>query len=92
MRLAVVPGDGIGPEVIAEALKVLGRSPGHRDDDLRPRRGTLAFDGELLPESVLTELAEHDAILLGAVGDPSYPVGSWSAGCCCGCASSWTTT
>ena len=44
MRLAVIPGDGIGPEVIDEALKVLrgGRSR-HRDDQLRPRRRALAL-------------------------------------------------
>jgi 3-isopropylmalate dehydrogenase len=56
MRLAVIPGDGIGPEVISEALKVL--------DEVG-----------LLPESVLAELRQHDAILLGAVGDPSVPSG-----------------
>jgi 3-isopropylmalate dehydrogenase len=76
MRLAVIPGDGIGPEVIAEALKVLG--------EVAPDTETTTYDlgaarwhatGELLPESVLTELAEHDAILLGAVGDPSVPSG-----------------
>ena len=76
MRLAVIPGDGIGPEVIAEALKVLG--------EVAPDAETTTYDlgaarwhstGELLPESVLTELAGHDAILLGAVGDPSVPSG-----------------
>jgi 3-isopropylmalate dehydrogenase len=76
MRLAVIPGDGIGPEVIDEALKVL--------DEVEPGAATTTYDlgaarwhetGELLPESVLTELSEHDAILLGAVGDPSVPSG-----------------
>ena len=76
MRLAVIPGDGIGPEVIDEALKVL--------DEVSPGAETTTYDlgaarwhstGELLPESVLTELRQHDAILLGAVGDPSVPSG-----------------
>jgi 3-isopropylmalate dehydrogenase len=76
MRLAVIPGDGIGPEVIGEALKVLG--------EVAPNAETTNYDlgaarwhatGELLPESVLNELRQHDAILLGAVGDPSVPSG-----------------
>jgi 3-isopropylmalate dehydrogenase len=76
MRLAVIPGDGIGPEVIDEALKVL--------TEVVPDIATTTYDlgaarwhstGELLPESVLTELRDHDAILLGAVGDPSVPSG-----------------
>jgi 3-isopropylmalate dehydrogenase len=76
MRLAVIPGDGIGPEVTAEALKVLG--------EVVPSAEITRYDlgaarwhatGELLPESVLGELRQHDAILLGAVGDPSVPSG-----------------
>jgi 3-isopropylmalate dehydrogenase len=76
MRLAVVPGDGIGPEVVGEALKVLA--------EVAPQIESTHYDlgaarwhstGELLPESVLTELRDHDAILLGAVGDPSVPSG-----------------
>src|SRR5213592_4698415 len=76
MRLAVIPGDGIGPEVIAEALKVLG--------EVVPSAETTRYDlgaarwhstGELLPEAVLAELRQHEAILLGAVGDPSVPSG-----------------
>ncbi|UZJ25664.1 3-isopropylmalate dehydrogenase [Rhodococcus antarcticus] len=76
MKLAVVPGDGIGPEVVAEALKVLA--------EVAPEAETHSYDlgaarwhstGELLPDSVLTELRQHDAILLGAVGDPSVPSG-----------------
>jgi 3-isopropylmalate dehydrogenase len=76
MRLAVIPGDGIGPEVTAEALKVLM--------EVAPNAEITRYDlgaarwhatGELLPESVLGELRQHDAILLGAVGDPSVPSG-----------------
>ncbi|BBZ45098.1 3-isopropylmalate dehydrogenase [Mycobacterium parmense] len=76
MKLAVVSGDGIGPEVVAEALKVLDAVlPGVQKTpyDLGARR--FHATGELLPESVLGELREHDAILLGAIGDPSVPSG-----------------
>jgi len=76
MRLAVIPGDGIGPEVVDEALKVLGEvSPGVETTPYDLGAARWHATGELLPESVLTELAEHDAILLGAVGDPSVPSG-----------------
>src|SRR3712207_1417748 len=76
MRLAVIPGDGIGPEVIDEALKVLGEvAPGAETTTYDLGAARWHATGELLPESVLTELSEHDAILLGAVGDPSVPSG-----------------
>jgi len=74
--IAVVRGDGIGTEVVAQGLKVL--------DAVLPGCPTTEFDlgaarynrtGEVLPESVIDELAGHDAILLGAVGDPSVPPG-----------------
>jgi len=76
VKLAVVGGDGIGPEVVAEAVKVLDAVvPGVQTTsyDLGARR--FHATGELLPDSVLAELREHDAILLGAVGDPSVPSG-----------------
>jgi 3-isopropylmalate dehydrogenase len=76
MRLAVVPGDGIGREVVAEGLRVL-RSVHDKVEtteyDLGARRWHAT--GETLPDGVLDELREHDAILLGAVGDPSVPSG-----------------
>src|SRR5215211_4772744 len=76
MRLAVIPGDGIGPEVIDEALKVLGEvSLGVETTNYDLGAARWHSTGELLPESVLTELRGHDAILLGAVGDPSVPSG-----------------
>lgn len=71
MKLAVIGGDGIGPEVTAEALKVLCAV---RDDievtdyDLGARR--YLRNGELLTEEDLASLREHDAILLGAIGAP----------------------
>jgi 3-isopropylmalate dehydrogenase len=76
MRLAVVPGDGIGPEVVGEALKVLREvAPDieHTPYDLGAARWQRT--GELLPDTVLEELRQHDAILLGAVGDPGVPPG-----------------
>ncbi|WP_300016211.1 3-isopropylmalate dehydrogenase [Pseudonocardia sp.] len=76
MRLAVIPGDGIGPEVIDEALKVLDEvAPGVEPTTYDLGAARWHSTGELLPESVLTELQQHDAILLGAVGDPSVPSG-----------------
>ena len=77
-KLAVVGGDGIGPEVTAEALKVLKAATQEvtwetTDYDLGARRWHQT--GETLPDSVLEEVKGHDAILLGAVGDPSVPSG-----------------
>jgi 3-isopropylmalate dehydrogenase len=78
VKLAVIGGDGIGPEVTAEALKVLraaasGVTFDTTDYDLGARRWHRT--GETLPETVLEEIRGHDAILLGAVGDPSVPSG-----------------
>jgi 3-isopropylmalate dehydrogenase len=76
MKLAVIAGDGIGPEVIGEALEVLDAVlPGvdKTTYDLGARR--YHATGEVLPEGVLDELRTHDAILLGAIGDPSVPSG-----------------
>jgi len=76
VKLAVIAGDGIGPEVIGEALKILDAVlPGVEKTsyDLGARR--FHATGEVLPESVVPELREHDAILLGAIGDPSVPSG-----------------
>jgi len=79
-RLAVIPGDGIGPEVVTEGLKVLdavasqhGVGFERTEYDLGARRWHTT--GEALPDSVLAEISQHDAILLGAVGDPSVPSG-----------------
>jgi 3-isopropylmalate dehydrogenase len=76
LRLAVIAGDGIGPEVVGEGLRVLRAvhpSIETTDYDLGARRWHAS--GETLPDSVLEELRGHDAILLGAVGDPSVPSG-----------------
>ena len=75
-NIAVIGGDGIGPEVVAEALSVV-RAAGVDLD-------TVAYDlggdrylrtGEVLPDSVLDELRNVDAILLGAVGSPEVTPG-----------------
>lgn len=82
-KLAIIAGDGIGPEVIGEAVKVLDAVlPGvdKTEYDLGARR--YLATGELMPDSVLDELREHDAILLGAIGDPAVPSGVLERGCC----------
>ncbi|WP_344351294.1 isocitrate/isopropylmalate family dehydrogenase, partial [Catellatospora coxensis] len=76
MRLAVIAGDGIGPEVIGEALQVLDvvvDGVETTEYDLGARR--YHRTGELLTDSDLASIREHDAILFGAVGDPSVPSG-----------------
>ncbi len=76
MKLAVIGGDGIGPEVTDQALRVLRK--------LHPEVQTTEYDfgarryhrtGELLTDEDVASLREHDAILLGAIGDPSVPSG-----------------
>jgi 3-isopropylmalate dehydrogenase len=74
--IAVIPGDGIGPEVITEALKVAraaGADLRTTEYDLGGRR--YLATGEVLPDSVLDELRSVDALLLGAIGSPDVPPG-----------------
>ena len=79
-NLAVIAGDGIGPEVVAQGLRVL--------DCVAAKHGATftktSYDlgaaywhrtGEVLPDATLAELAKSDVILLGAVGDPTVPSG-----------------
>ena len=71
MKIAVLAGDGIGPEVMAEGLKVLRAVRNDvetTDFDLGARR--YLRNGELLTDADLDALKDHDAILLGAIGDP----------------------
>ena len=71
-RIGVIGGDGIGPEVLAEALKVLdatGVTYERTDYDLGAHR--YLQDGTVLPDEVLQEWRGLDALLLGAVGDPA---------------------
>jgi len=75
-RIAVVAGDGIGPEVIGQARKVLDAVlPGVEATEYDLGAARYHRTGEVLPDSVLDELRGHDAILLGAVGDPTVPPG-----------------
>ena len=80
IKLAVIAGDGIGTEVVAEGLKVLnavassaGLKISTTDYDLGAKRYNAT--GETLPASVVAELKKQDAILLGAIGDPSVAPG-----------------
>jgi 3-isopropylmalate dehydrogenase len=74
----VIGGDGVGPEVVTQAVKVLraavtDAAVEDTSYDLGSQRWLRT--GEALPVSVLGEIAEHDAILFGAVGDPGVPSG-----------------
>jgi 3-isopropylmalate dehydrogenase len=76
MKVAVIPGDGIGIEVTEQALQVLSAVvPGVEATHYDLGAARWHRTGDLLPDSVLAELRGHDAILLGAVGDPSVPSG-----------------
>jgi 3-isopropylmalate dehydrogenase len=75
-KVGVIGGDGIGPEVIAEALKVIvaaGVELDTVDYDLGGAR--YLRDGTILPDSVVDEWRGLDALLLGAVGAPDVPPG-----------------
>jgi 3-isopropylmalate dehydrogenase len=75
-KVGVIGGDGIGPEVVAEALKVV-RAAGVDLDVVDYELGAARYlrTGEVLPDSVLDELSGLDAILLGAVGSPDVAPG-----------------
>jgi 3-isopropylmalate dehydrogenase len=79
-KLAAIGGDGIGPEVVAEGLRVLEKVSAkykltfeRKDFELGAKYWHKT--GETLPDSILTELSKFDVILLGAVGHPSVPSG-----------------
>ncbi|MDR2722564.1 MAG: 3-isopropylmalate dehydrogenase [Cellulomonadaceae bacterium] len=80
IRLAVIPGDGIGGEVVEQGLRVLDAVLAGSGIDVK----TTHFDlgaaryhrtGEILTDADLESIKQHDAILLGAIGDPSVPSG-----------------
>ncbi len=80
LDLAVIPGDGIGAEVVAEALKVLDAVAATHDVTVTTTPYDLGATrylatGELLPEETIAALKRHDAILLGAIGDPRVAPG-----------------
>jgi len=77
-KIAVIPGDGIGLEVVPAAIEVLDRVAGDHDFRLDWK----SFDwgseryvttGQMLPPDGLDRLRDHDAIFLGAVGRPDVP-------------------
>ncbi|GGV61256.1 3-isopropylmalate dehydrogenase [Streptomyces longisporoflavus] len=79
LSLAVIPGDGIGPEVVAQGLKVLNAV---LPQDVKLETKEFDFGakryhatGETLTDADVEALKQHDAILLGAIGDPSVPSG-----------------
>lgn len=79
-NLATIPGDGIGPEVVTQGLRVLDAVAGKYSLTFTKTNYELGAaywhkTKETLPESVMTELAKSDVILLGAVGDPTVPSG-----------------
>ena len=79
-NLAVIAGDGIGPEVVGEGLKVLDAVAKKYDLVFTKTNYELGAaywhkTGETLPDSVMAEIAKSDVILLGAVGDPTVPSG-----------------
>lgn len=79
INLAVIPGDGIGQEVVAQGLKVLNAVL-PQDVKLETKEYDLGAQrwhrtGETLPDAELEALKTHDALLLGAIGDPSVPSG-----------------
>lgn len=76
-KIAVLPGDGVGPEVIAEGVKVLeavARKYGHKFELKYAEIGGIAIDkyGEALPDDTLKLCRRSDAVLLGAVGGPKW--------------------
>ena len=79
-NIAVIGGDGTGPEVIREAVKVLDAAAAKFDLKLNYTHYDLGGErylrtGEVLPDSVLAELRKFPAILLGAIGHPDVKPG-----------------
>ena len=77
-RLAVVAGDGIGPEVVAEGLKCLAAAIAGTDIAFETTEFNLGAarwhaTGETLTDEDLAAIKSHDVILLGAIGDPTVP-------------------
>jgi len=77
MRIALIPGDGIGPDIVSEAVKVLGKvskAYGHEMEYTMNLMGGCAIDkcGIPLPEETVKNAKESDAVLLGAVGGPKW--------------------
>jgi 3-isopropylmalate dehydrogenase len=81
LRIAVVPGDGIGPEVIAQGVRVLeAAAPELQFTHYDIGADRFLRSGEILPETIFDELKEADAIYLGAIGDPRVKDPLYAAG------------
>ncbi len=79
-NIAVIPGDGIGPEVVEQALRVLERAASIEGFEARIARFGFGAEHylrtrEIFPAAAFDEVRGHDAILLGAIGDPRVEVG-----------------
>ena len=77
LKIAVLPGDGIGPEVIRQSIKVLNAIALEFDHSFSYESaavGAVAIDefGDPLPEKTLALCKKGDAILFGSIGDPKY--------------------
>ncbi|HWD09160.1 MAG TPA: 3-isopropylmalate dehydrogenase [Actinomycetota bacterium] len=84
-HIGLIPGDGIGPEVVAEAMRVLEAAGAAEGFALETTGYDLGADrylrtGEILPASVLAELVSQEAVLMGAVGDPRVAPGVLEGG------------
>ena len=80
INLAVIAGDGIGPEVVAQGIRILDKVAAKYETTFTKTEydlgaGNWHRTGEVLPDSVMAEIAKSDVILLGAVGDPTVPSG-----------------
>ena len=78
--VAVIPGDGIGPEVVREGLRVLERVAAIEGFTVRPTHYPFGAEHylktrEIVPDTAFEEVKRHEAILLGAIGDPRIEVG-----------------
>ena len=84
-RIAVIPGDGTGPEVVAEGLKVLTSAAAATGFTYQLTHYDFGGErymrtGETLPDSAIEEFKQHDAIFLGAMGHPDVPPGTLEQG------------
>ncbi len=89
-RIAVIGGDGIGPEVVVEGMKVLRAASevygfGINAEDYPYGTEHFLKTGEEFPDSALSAMRDHDAILLGAIGDPRVEVGRLERAIIAGC-------
>jgi len=80
MKATLIPGDGIGPEVVREGVRVLERAAAIDGFGVTLTRYPFGAEHylktkEILPDSAFEEIRGHDAILLGAIGDPRIQVG-----------------